>query len=115
MKRLILLGALLTVAALSMAEAAYQQPQQGLSPQALAATKLEKVKDNLYIITGADPTNREMFSGGNTGVFITDNGVVVVDTKLAGWGQILIDNIHSVTNQPSTKINKTKTHGDDTG
>ena len=115
MKRLILLGALLTVAALSMAAAAYQQPQQELSPQALAATKLEKVKDNLYIITGADPTNREMFSGGNTGVFITDNGVVVVDTKLAGWGQILIDKIHSVTNKPITTIINTHTHGDHTG
>lgn len=115
MKRLIVLGALITAAALSMAAAAYQQPAQGLPPQALVATKLEKVKDNLYIITGSDPTNREMFSGGNTGVFITDNGVVVVDTKLAGWGQVLLDKIHSVTNKPITTIINTHTHGDHTG
>src|SRR5207253_4845806 len=111
----ILSGALLTVAALSMAAAAFQQPQQGLSPQALAATKLEKVKDNLYIITGSDPTNREMFIGGNTGVFITDNGDIVVDTKLIGWGQVLLDKVHSVTNKPITTIINTHTHVDHTG
>ena len=115
MKRYIVLGALITVAALSMAAASYQQPAQGLPQPALAATKLEKVKDNLYMITGSNPTNREMFSGGNTGVFITDNGVVVVDTKLAGWGQVLLDKIHSVTNKPITTIINTHTHGDHTG
>ena len=56
-----------------------------------------------------------MFSGGNTGVFITDNGVVVVDTKLAGWGQVLLDKIHSVTKKPVTMIINTHTHGDHTG
>jgi cyclase len=114
-KRLVVLGALLTAGALSMAAAAYQQPPQGLPAPALAATKIEKVKDNLYIITGSDPTNREAFSGGNTGVFITDQGVVVVDTKLAGWGQVLLDKIRSVTNKPVTMIINTHTHGDHTG
>jgi cyclase len=114
MKRLIVFGALLAIGALSMA-AAYQQPAQGLPAAALAATKIEKVRDNLYIITGSDPTNRDSFSGGNTGVFITDNGVVVVDTKLAGWGQVLLDKIHSVTNKPITTIINTHTHGDHTG
>ena len=115
MKRVIVLGALLAIAALSMAAAAYQQPRQGLPAAALAATKIEKVKDNLYMITGSDPTDRNSFSGGNTGVFITDNGVVVVDTKLAGWGQVLLEKIHSVTNKPITTIINTHTHGDHTG
>src|SRR5438128_11016207 len=82
MKRVIVLAVLAAAAALSMA-AGSQQPAQGLPAASLAATKVEKVKDNLYRITGADPTNRDSFSGGNTGVFITDNGVVVVDTKLS--------------------------------
>src|SRR5262245_30098724 len=98
MKRLFVLGALLGVAALSMAAAVFQQPQ-GPSPKALEVTKLEKVKDNLYIITGSDPANRELFSGGNTGVFITDAGVVIVDTKLAGWGQVILEKVRSVTNK----------------
>jgi len=84
-RRLTILAALLAAGAVSIAAAGYQQRSQLPTP-ALAATQIEKVKDNLYMITGADPTNRESFSGGNTGVFITANGVVVVDTKLAGWG-----------------------------
>jgi glyoxylase-like metal-dependent hydrolase (beta-lactamase superfamily II) len=67
------------------------------------------------MITGSDPTNRDAFSGGNTGVFITDAGVVVVDTKLAGWGQVLLDKIKTVTSKPVTMIINTHTHGDHTG
>src|SRR6266446_6795459 len=93
MKRLVISVALLGAGVLSIAAAGYQQPSQGLPAAALAATQVEKVKDNLYMITGADPTDRNSFSGGNTGVFITNNGVVVVDTKLAGWGQVILDKI----------------------
>jgi glyoxylase-like metal-dependent hydrolase (beta-lactamase superfamily II) len=95
--------------------AAYQAPQAGPTPAALEATKLEKVRDNLYIITGSSPTPRESFSGGNTAFFITDTGVVVVDTKLAGWGQVILDKIKTVTNKPVTTIINTHTHGDHTG
>src|SRR6185295_6921768 len=87
----------------------------GLNPAALAATKIEKVKDNLYMITGSDPTDRNAFAGGNTGVFITAAGVVVVDTKLAGWGQVLLDKIKTVTDKPVVRIINTHTHGDHTG
>ena len=63
MKRGIVLAVLIAVGALSMAVTAYQAPQPaGLSPAALAATKIEKVKDNLYMITGSDPTDRDAFS-----------------------------------------------------
>src|SRR2546428_7858688 len=115
MKRALVLSVLIAVGGLSLA--AYQQPPQpaGPTPGALAATKIEKVKDNLYMITGSDPTDRSLFSGGNTGVFITDNGVVVVDTKLTGWGQVLLDRIKTVTNKPGTTIINTHTHGDHTG
>src|SRR5881409_1662538 len=115
MKRLILLLALLTAGVLSIAAAAYQQPSQGLPAAALAATQIEKVKDNLYMITGSDPTDRNAFSGGNTGVFVTNNGVIVVDTKLAGWGQVLLEKIKTVTSKPVTTIINSHTHGDHTG
>jgi cyclase len=116
MRRAILLGALIGVGGLSLAVAAFQAPApSGPTPAALQATRIEKVKDNLYVITGSSPTPREAFSGGNTGVFITDNGVVVVDTKLAGWGQVLLDRIKTVTNKPVTTIINTHTHGDHTG
>ena len=110
MKRAVALGAIIAVGALSMVAAFQALPQP-----ALKATEIEKVKDNLYIITGSDASNREAFSGGNTGVFITDKGVVVVDTKLAGWGQVILDKIKTVTNKPIVTIINTHTHGDHTG
>jgi hypothetical protein len=40
------------------------------------------VKGNLYVIHGA---------GGNTTVFVTGNGVVLVDTKLANNGEAIMN------------------------
>jgi glyoxylase-like metal-dependent hydrolase (beta-lactamase superfamily II) len=60
----------------------------------------------------ADP---DAFSGGNTAVFITERGVVLVDTKLPGWGQAILDQIKTVTNKPVTTIINTHTHNDHTG
>jgi cyclase len=116
MKRGIVLAVLIAVGAWSMAATAYQAPQPaGPSQAALAATQIQKVKDNLYMITGSDPTDRGAFSGGNTGVFVTDAGVVIVDTKLAGWGQVILDRIKTVTDKPVTTIINSHTHGDHTG
>jgi cyclase len=116
MNRGVLLTALVTVYAFSIAVAGFQAAAPAaLAPAALAATQIQKVKDNLYMITGSDPTDPKAFSGGNTGVFVTDNGVVVVDTKLAGWGQVILDKIKTVTDKPVTTIINTHTHGDHTG
>src|SRR5438874_7961296 len=116
MTRETLITGLVAVGALSIAAAGHQPPAQPPLPAAaLAATQIEKVKDNLYMITGSDPTNRDAFSGGNTAVFVTDAGVVVVDTKLAGWGQVILDKIKTVTDKPVTTIINTHTHGDHTG
>jgi hypothetical protein len=86
MKRQLVLGLVIAVGGLSMARAAVQAPPAGPTPAALNATKIEKVKDNLYSITGSSVADRDAFSGGNTAVFITDAGVVIVDTKLPGLG-----------------------------
>jgi glyoxylase-like metal-dependent hydrolase (beta-lactamase superfamily II) len=115
MNRCIVLGLLIAVGALSMAGAAAQAPPTGLSAAAVAATKIEKVKDNLFIVTGSGTANRDAFSGGNTAVFVTDAGVVIVDTKLAGWGQVILDRVKTVTSKPITTIINTHTHGDHTG
>jgi cyclase len=117
MRRAIVLGTLMVVGGLSLA-VAFQVPPQptgGPNPTSMAATKIEKVRDNLYMITGSTPLPRETFAGGNTAVFITDTGVVVVDTKLAGWGQVLLDRIRTVTDKPITAIINTHSHGDHTG
>jgi glyoxylase-like metal-dependent hydrolase (beta-lactamase superfamily II) len=92
-----------------------QAPPASPTPEALAATKIEKVKDNLYIITGSGADVPNAFSGGNTAVFITDAGVVLVDTKLPGWGQVILDRVKTVTSKPVVRVINTHTHGDHTG
>src|SRR5262245_32072617 len=110
MKRGILFSAFLVIASLSAVLIGYQQPaQRAVVPD------LQKVKDNFYIIAASSPVDRSMFTGGNTGVFITDAGVVVVDTKLAGYGPDILAKIRAVTSKPVTTIINTHTHGDHTG
>jgi glyoxylase-like metal-dependent hydrolase (beta-lactamase superfamily II) len=114
MRRGIVLGLLMTAGGASIGVFA-QAPPAAPSAAAIAAAKLEKIKDNFFIITGSGTANRDLFSGGNTAVFVTDTGVVIVDTKLAGWGQVILDRVRSVTNKPITTIINTHTHGDHTG
>jgi glyoxylase-like metal-dependent hydrolase (beta-lactamase superfamily II) len=94
MKRRIILGSLLVAGALAIAAAAQQQPRN---------IDVTKLKDNLFVLKGG---------GGNTSVFITSTGVVVVDTKNPGWGQPILDKIKTLTNKPVTTIINTHTHGD---
>jgi glyoxylase-like metal-dependent hydrolase (beta-lactamase superfamily II) len=68
--------------------------------------ELEKLRDSLYLLKGG---------GGHSAVFVTDLGVVVVDTKLPGWGQPMIDRITTVTGRPVTMLINTHTHLDHTG
>jgi glyoxylase-like metal-dependent hydrolase (beta-lactamase superfamily II) len=102
MKRLFVLGFLFTAGALSMTAAALQQGQGGGQP-APRVVEVEKLKDNLFMMRGG---------GGNSAVFITEKGVVVVDTKNPGWGAPLLEKIKSVTDKPVTMIINTHTHGD---
>ena len=100
MRRLIVLGAIVAVGALSAAVAAYQQPAAGAKPRTVEA---EKLKDNLFVLLGG---------GGNTAVFVMANGVAVVDTKNPGYGQPILDKIKELTSKPVTLIVNTHTHGD---
>src|SRR5215212_2228898 len=113
MKRSVLLGTVLVAGSLSMAVAAYQQPPA--APAAPRVIDIQKLKDNLYVLTSSTPGNAATFSGGNVAVFITDNGVTLVDTKLAGWGQAVLDKLKTITDKPVTTIINTHTHGDHTG
>ncbi len=98
------LGALLAVGALSLTVSAYQQARGGAAQQsAEKVVTVDKVKDNLFVLKGG---------GGNTTVFVGSNGVVVVDTKLAGWGQPILSKIKELTPKPVTTIINTHSHGD---
>src|SRR6185436_11993747 len=68
--------------------------------------KIEKIKDNLYKINGA---------GSNTTVFLTDAGVVLVDTKLANNGEAIMNQVKTVTDKPVTMLINTHVHPDHNG
>jgi cyclase len=102
MNRAGVLFGLVAVGIVSMTAASTGQTAQ----QGGAVVAIQKLKDNLYVLTGG---------GGNTAVFVTDLGVTLVDTKLAGWGQPMLDKIKSVTSKPVTTIINTHAHGDHTG
>jgi len=101
MRRSIVLGCLMGVGALSLVLGA-QQPGGG-GQQAPKIVEVEKLKDNLFVLKGG---------GGNTSVFVTSTGVVVVDAKNPGWGQPILDKIKELTNKPVTTLINTHTHGD---
>jgi len=73
-----------------------------------------EIADNLYML-GNDSDLPGMQTGGNTAMFVTANGVTLIDTKLAGYGPDILDLVASVTDNPVTTIINTHTHFDHTG
>ena len=96
MRRAVVLGVLVAVGGLVAVKA---QP----AANAPKVIEVEKVKDNLYVLRGG---------GGNTAVFVTANGVTVVDAKNPGWGTPILDKIKELTPKPVTMLINTHTHGD---
>jgi cyclase len=99
MTRARVLGSLVILGVMSIGVTAYQQPAAN-APKVIT---VDKVKPNLFVLKGG---------GGNTAVFVTTNGVVVVDAKNPGWGQPILDKIKELTDKPVTTLINTHTHGD---
>jgi cyclase len=108
MRRLTVLGTLVIAGSLVLGASAAQQGGRGGgrggggAPSA-DAIQLEQGSDRLYVLRGG---------GGNTAAFITATGVVLVDTKLTGWGQPILDRLRTITDRPVTTIINTHTHFD---
>ena len=77
--------ALFVTGGLSMGAAGLQQPAK-----LPAVRDIQRLKDNLYMISGGDTNERSTWTGGNSLVFVTDSGVVLVDTMLPGAGTSLL-------------------------
>jgi len=71
-----------------------------------AALTLEKVTDNLYVISG---------SGGNVAFMPTSEGVILVDDKFAQDAPQILAKVKSVSDRPIRYIFNTHQHGDHTG
>jgi glyoxylase-like metal-dependent hydrolase (beta-lactamase superfamily II) len=101
MSRARVLSVLIGIGVLSISLQALQQ-QGGGAPKPMVV-EVQKLEDNLFVLTGG---------GGNTAVFVQANGVTVVDTKNPGWGQPILAKIRELTKKPVTMIINTHTHGD---
>ena len=94
--------ALIVVAGFTVASVAAQQQRPRIPPTGT----IKKVRDDLYVIPGA---------GGNTTVFVTRAGVVLVDTKLANNGEAIMSQVRSVSGRAVTMIINTHSHPDHIG
>jgi cyclase len=102
-KRLITLSILLVVGtgAIGVALGSVSQEPGPVTIQTM------DVRENLYVISGG---------GGHTAALVTDgHGVVLVDTKLAGWGRPILEALQAITSEPVTVIINTHSHGDHVG
>jgi cyclase len=70
------------------------------------SNKLNKIGDDLYEIEG---------DGGNVAVYITNEGVILVDDKFEYDFNDIVDKVKSVTSQPIKYVLNTHHHGDHTG
>ena len=64
------------------------------------------VRDGIYMLVGA---------GGNTTVQVGDDGILVVDTKLAAASDVLLDAIRQISDKPIRYVINTHWHPDHVG
>ncbi len=111
------LVAFLVAGGMATAAMAQQQTGPGAAPPRPAAaasrgsplpppTPIEHITGNVYKIFGG---------GGNTLVVVQKDGVVLVDTKMPGNGQAILDEVRKVTDKPITTIINTHSHPDHVG
>jgi len=67
---------------------------------------LSKVKDDLYMIEG---------DGGNVAVYLTDEGVILIDDKYDQDHENIVEKVKSITSQPVKYILSTHHHADHSG
>jgi cyclase len=97
--------ALTAVAALGLGSIGVMARQAPATPAPPKVVEADKIADTLYVLKGG---------GGNTAMFLTADGVVLVDTKLPGWGQPLLDKVKSLTDKPVAMVINTHAHYDHT-
>ena len=98
-KKILVVALALFVGAGAAALSAFTQGQD-------QALDIAEVADGLYVITGP---------GGNIGVRVTGDGVIVIDDKFAENYDEIVADIASVTSEPVKYVLNTHHHGDHSG
>ncbi len=101
MKRIVVLSACAAVFALQASWAVYTQTAKPPGP-----LRTERVKGDLYMVSG---------EGGNVALYVTSEGVVLVDDMFDRNHADILAQIKSVTNQPLRYVLNTHQHDDHAG
>jgi glyoxylase-like metal-dependent hydrolase (beta-lactamase superfamily II) len=104
MNRTVLIRLSAAAVVLAGAWVAYSQAQN--AKQGPPPLTIDKIKDDLYEIVG---------DGGNVAVYITNEGVILVDDKYEQDYDQIMARVKSVTNQPVKYILSTHYHADHSG
>lgn len=102
MNRTVLVRSAAAVLALLGAWTAYTQ-----NPRTPGEMQVSKLKDDLYLIRST--------GSGNVAVYITGEGVILVDDKFEEDHENLLAAVKSITNQPVRYVMSTHQHGDHAG
>ena len=102
-----------TVVALLLSCAPFAHAQQS---QTGPPTQLRKMKDNIYVIENA-VTNLENIRkyGGNVLVYLTPDGVILVDCKFEPMHDDIVSKVKSLTDKPIKYVILTHNHADHAG
>jgi cyclase len=95
---------------LAQAQAGAGRPAPGPPPT------LVKVKDDLYILQNGNSNMAELVAyGGNATFYLTDGGVILVDSKSDGEHDDLLAKLKTLTDKPIKYVILTHNHGDHSG
>lgn len=102
------------LAAISITHA--QQGRGGNQPPPGPAPKLEKIKDDLYVLQNVNSTMADLIAyGGNATIFLTEAGVVMIDSKSEQEHDDLVAKLKTLTDKPVKYVILTHNHGDHAG
>lgn len=104
------------LAALVFAVASTGAAQEQARPQPGPPPTLVKVRDDLYIVQNQANNGADLgFYGGNATIWLTDDAVVLIDSKSDREHDDLIAKVKSLSDKPIRYVILTHNHGDHTG
>jgi cyclase len=89
-------------------------PNAGVQPPSLP--RLAKVKDDVYVIQNQENTVAQIGTlGGNVTIYLTNEGVILIDSKNEQMHDDIVSKVRSLTDKPIKYVVLTHNHGDHSG
>jgi cyclase len=89
-------------------------PNVGNQPASLP--RLVKVKDDVYVIQNQENTVAQIGAlGGNVTIYLTNDGVILIDSKNEQMHDDIVSKVRSLTDKPIKYVVLTHNHGDHAG